>query len=448
MFFRAWLCFATAWLWPGWSGWWRPKRDVAGDKRLRRRVVPGDNKVAAMAGETTPPLRNPEIVALARSLMERRQEIADGMAERIRREVGFYRSGAVSLDDLRSSCDRNLEMILWPLVNPSPVDLRPPQETGRRRARQRAPLPEVMAAYRVGFRFVWETLVAEAHERGRTSSEALVAAASALWVGNDEYTDAMATAYREVLTADLRHDERERTAMVEALLDGTVSGASSTWEMAELLRLPASPEYVVVAAEVSDLAREALPGIEGRLIRKDIASAWQLRPEIQVGIACLKNPVKLDALVATLCQVNAGRVGVSPPYPALEHTSGALRLARLSLAASRPGAVTVFDSAPLSVTAASASEVMPRVVTAIFGPLLELRPDDRDILLETLEAWRDNNGSAAAAGEKLFCHPNTVRHRLRRVETLTGSSLSDPRAISELCLALEAVRLRPELLPS
>jgi hypothetical protein len=399
-----------------------------------------------MAVETALPLRDPEMVVLARSLLERRQDIADGMAERIHREVDFYRSGGVSLDDLRASCDRNLEMVLWPLVNPAPVDLRPPQETGRRRARQRAPLPEVMAAYRVGFRFVWETLVLEAHERGRTSSAALVAAASALWVSNDEYTDAMATAYRETLTADLRHDERERTAMVEALLDGTVSGSSSTWEIADMLKLPASPDYAVVAAEVSDLAREALPGVEGRLTRKDIASAWQLRPEIHVGIACLKNPAKLGALIATLRQVNVGRVGVSPPYPALEHTANALRLARLALAASRPGMVTAFDSAPLSVTAASATEVMPRVVTAIFGPLLELRPDDREILLETLEAWRDNNGSATTAGSKLFCHPNTVRHRLRRIETLTGRSLSDPHAITELCLALEAVRLRPELL--
>jgi hypothetical protein len=399
-----------------------------------------------MAVEAPQPLRSPEIVVLARALLERRQEIADGMAARIQKEVDFYRRGVVSLDDLRASCDRNLEMVLWPLVNPAPVDLRPPQETGRRRARQRAPLPEVMAAYRVGFRFVWETLVVEATGRGRTSSEALVAAASALWVSNDEYTDAMATAYRETLTADLRHDERERTAMVEALLDGTVSGSPSTWEIAEMLKLPASPEYVVVAAEVSDLAREALPGVEGRLIRKDIASAWQLRPEIQIGIVCLKNTAKLDALVVSLREVNAGRVGVSPPYPSLEQTATALRLARLALAASRPGLVTRFDAAPLSVTAASASEVMPRVVTAVFGPLLELRPDDRDILLETLEAWRDNNGSATTAGAKLFCHPNTVRHRLRRIETLTERSLSDPHATAELCLALEAVRLRPELL--
>jgi hypothetical protein len=305
-----------------------------------------------------------------------------------------------------------------------------------------------MAAYRVGFRFVWETLVVEAHQRGATSSEALVAAASALWVGNDEYTDAMATAYREAMAADLRHDERERTAMVEALLDGTVSGSASTWEIAELLRLPPSPGYVVVAAEVSDLAHEALPGIESRLSRKEIASAWQLRPDLQVGMACLKTPAKLDALVAAVRQINTGRVGISPSYSDLEHTANALRLARLALAASRPGLITRFDAAPLAVTVASASEVMPRVVAATFGPLLNLRPDDRDTLLETLEAWRDNNGSATLAGSKLFCHPNTVRHRLRRIETLSGHSLTDPRAIAELGLALEAVRVRPELLTS
>ena len=162
----------------------------------------------------------------------------------------------------------------------------------------------------------------------------------------------------------------------------------------------------------------------------------------------MKSRAKLDGLVATLRQLNPGRVGVSPPYPVLEHTANALRLARLALTASRPGTVTVFDAAPLAITAASALEVMPRLIAGIFGPMLGLRPDDRDTLLETLEAWRDNDGSATAAGAKLFCHPNTVRHRLRRVETLTGRSLSDPRAISELCLALEAVRLRPELLTS
>jgi DNA-binding PucR family transcriptional regulator len=41
------------------------------------------------------------------------------------------------------------------------------------------------------------------------------------------------------------------------------------------------------------------------------------------------------------------------------------------------------------------------------------------------------------AAEVLFCHPNTVRHRLRRIEKLTGRSLTRPRDVAELCLVSE-----------
>jgi DNA-binding PucR family transcriptional regulator len=114
----------------------------------------------------------------------------------------------------------------------------------------------------------------------------------------------------------------------------------------------------------------------------------------------------------------------------------------------REAAVTRFDARPLAVTAISASEILPRISRTVFGPLLDLPPDDQAILLETLEAWRDNDGSAATAAAALYCHPNTVRHRLRRIEQLTGRSLNSPRAAAELCLALEGVRLLPDPPPS
>jgi DNA-binding PucR family transcriptional regulator len=43
----------------------------------------------------------------------------------------------------------------------------------------------------------------------------------------------------------------------------------------------------------------------------------------------------------------------------------------------------------------------------------------------------------------LFCHPNTVRYRLRRVEELTGRSVDAPRAAAELAVALQALRVFP-----
>ena len=43
--------------------------------------------------------------------------------------------------------------------------------------------------------------------------------------------------------------------------------------------------------------------------------------------------------------------------------------------------------------------------------------------------------------EQLYCHRNTVRNRLQRVEELSGQSLSDPRGIAGLSIAAEGARL-------
>jgi DNA-binding PucR family transcriptional regulator len=72
-----------------------------------------------------------------------------------------------------------------------------------------------------------------------------------------------------------------------------------------------------------------------------------------------------------------------------------------------------------------------------FGDL----PDEvRATLFETFRVWLDNDASVDASAEVLLCHPNTVRKRLRRIEERTGRSLSRPRDVIELSLALEVRR--------
>ena len=85
------------------------------------------------------------------------------------------------------------------------------------------------------------------------------------------------------------------------------------------------------------------------------------------------------------------------------------------------------------------------VVHRVLGRLLALDAEDRTSLLATVEAWLSAGGSATAAGQALFCHPNTVRYRLRRVEELTGRSVDVPRAAAELTVALQALRVFPAL---
>jgi len=96
-------------------------------------------------------------------------------------------------------------------------------------------------------------------------------------------------------------------------------------------------------------------------------------------------------------------------YTRLERTSEALHLARIALASSPAGdpKVNVFDDAPLPVLVASSPATSDRIAKTILGPLLEINPDERDMLLNTLAAFFAFQGSAIEAGKHLYCHPNT-----------------------------------------
>jgi DNA-binding PucR family transcriptional regulator len=100
--------------------------------------------------------------------------------------------------------------------------------------------------------------------------------------------------------------------------------------------------------------------------------------------------------------------------------------------------VEQFRDSPLSALLASAPDAAIEAARAVLSGLLELRSEDRDLLITTLTTWLEVSGSANAAAEVLFCHPNTVRYRLRRIEGTTGRSLSEPTQLAELVTAVRA----------
>jgi len=387
-----------------------------------------------------------QLAELGRGLGKRIGALATAMAGQITAEVGFYRDQpAVSPAELRDSCRAHLEYVLGSLGGPLPRDTSPARQNGRRRADADVPLPALMDAYRVGTRFIWECFVAEAQSSGSPDSTTLVRASSQVWMLQTDFIEAMSAGYRDAMTARVLSREHERSALVGALLEGRITETRTLWETAEMLRISRRGPYVVVAAEVPDVGRQAIQDAENRLRAEDISSAWRLLPDLQVGIVVLRTPRQLGQLAALLTRRATHRVGISPQYPALEQTGQALRFARIAMAAAAPGyaQITVFDQAPLAVTASSTPEVMGHVLDSVLGPLAGLPAAERSVLLDTLEAWRDSGGSASQAAARLFVHPNTVRHRLRRISAATGRSLSAPRDVAELCLALEAARQHP-----
>jgi hypothetical protein len=383
----------------------------------------------------------PGLALLGVELRERAGDLADGMAARIRAAVPVYGVGTVISDEeLRRTCRENVGFVFGPMGRAPAVASPESRENGRRRAQAGVPLAAVMAAYRVAARYLWECL-ADAAARSAVPAGVTLRAASEMWLALDTFTQEMADGYREEITFQVLSQEEERSAVVQALLEGRLDEAN-LWEAADILRIPLRGSYVVIAAQVPGPGRHALPQAEAALRRIGVISAWRLLHDAEVGIAWLPGPrPHLDRLADSLRSLSSGLVGVSPLYDDLRRTARNLRLARIALRGAFTGQqVTVFDRDLLAVAAGSDPEVMRHVAGSILAGLDEIPPGQRPVLLATLGAWLDNGGSASRAAGVLFCHPNTVRHRMRRLEQLTGRSLSDPRGIAELSLAFEIDR--------
>ncbi|MGV9302186.1 PucR family transcriptional regulator [Nonomuraea sp. NPDC003727] len=290
------------------------------------------------------------------------------------------------------------------------------RETARLRAAQGFPLGALLHAYRIGFRVLWESLVERATAHPGYPVDTLATSMTAIWTLVDAYSVAVTESYRETMVELTRHDERQRLVLLDVLIEGRVNDWTALDGSAQALGLPAKGPYVCVVADPGT----AMPG----------GCAWRLRADDQVGVMPARSVAGMR-----------GRVGVSPPYERLTETAAALRLATLARASLPEGVtgVATVDARPVGALLAASPDLAERLVGAILGPLLGRRDTTR--LLEALEAWLWTGDSTADLARRLYCHRNTVRNRLDRVEQLTGRSLERPEDVTALYTGVLALRL-------
>lgn len=381
-----------------------------------------------------------QIAAIQAELVSRCADLGALVADTVWREVAFYHeSGRFTRGEVQQDCTENVRFLFAGLASAAVFDTTAAASSGCEGARAGVPLPTLMAAYRIGCRLIWEEIVALAAQRPDITPEALIRATARIWMAQDVLTDATVSAYRDEATRLMLTQEAERAALVEALIEGRIVEQSTLWEIATLLRIPARGPYVVVAAQCAAVGRSALPGIESKLSSADIASAWRLLPDLQIGLVHVDTDRKFEILTQTLSRVAAAPIGVSSHFGDLTEVSDAVTYARIAMSAERPDGsmLTVFESDPLAIAAVSAPRVMKRISSAVFAGFADLDAHERETLVATFCAWMACGGSVNTTAETLFCHPNTVRHRLKRIEDRTGLSLHRPRELAELCLAFE-----------
>jgi hypothetical protein len=369
--------------------------------------------------------------------------LTERIVARIRAEIPFYAGqDIVTRDDLHTSVRANIDYVLTSLTGTATPNLTAPHATGRARAAQGAPLAEMLTAYRVGVAELWSAMAATARDLPGVPASDVIDLAGAVFAVQNTYSDAALAAYRDEAGEILRTQERERAALVEVILTGAAA-KGTLWQVASALRLPLDGAFLVVAAE-TEPGHDPIPRAESALSVLDVRSVWRLDAELSLGVLSLPDRTRNGAVLSVLARHATRRIGASPVFAELHQASWALELARLALG-SRPGdtGVTQFRDSPIDLLVAAAPHAALEAARAVLGSLLALADDELELLLGTFEAWVRANGSASAAGAELFCHPNTVRYRLRRIESGSSRTLNNPGDVAELVTAVRAWRELP-----
>ncbi|MCP3819141.1 helix-turn-helix domain-containing protein [Streptomyces sp. A3M-1-3] len=313
------------------------------------------------------------------------------------------------------------------------------EELGRRRAEQGLPLDLLLYAYRHAGRLTWDALLEIVSEKDPDALPVLAHTAAQMWAGVDQQASTVAEAYRTTEQEMRRRSDERVQALLDALLEGQSAPALAA-RAAAGLDLPEQGRYAVVVLRVE--RRDGREPFHRIGEAEGMRFFWRMRTDCEVAVVAL-GEADLAALAAELGRRCPGPGGISPVVDRLADLGLARRLAATALRTCGPDAreVVRLDERLPTALVVSQPELSARLVADVFGPLLELDPADRVVLLETLDAWLEAEGSAGRAATRLYCHRNTVFNRLRRLEQLTSRSLSRPRDLTEMTLALDAFRL-------
>lgn len=301
----------------------------------------------------------------------------------------------------------------------------PLAEIGRRRARQGLPLQDVLLAFQIGARTVWETLLDEVPDDAVERAETVEALMSALLDLTQAATTSVSAAYVEESEALLADEELDLQVIVE-VLSGTRASDPNLAERAERRSI----DLGAISWCVAKCVPEEESGQWVRDLRRALPSAAVGRfQEAVVAFAPGDLPPKIPDL---------SELGVAA---ADDTTEGSRRARAAAKVAAYFGqdVVRYNEVVPLAAVLDAPDEDRAAFVEAHLGALL--RDSRGEDLVASLDAYY-RHGSIATAARALFVHRHTLEYRLKRIEDLVQADLTDPmtRLLMQLALVLRPDR--------
>ncbi|NNG97994.1 PucR family transcriptional regulator [Gordonia araii] len=330
--------------------------------------------------------------------------------------------------DLLDAVTRDNILALFAAIDGETLDLEPARRVGSLKAELGIPLAGVMHAYRIAGIKLWHEIGDVA--AGSVEEGGLFELGMQVWSILDQFSTAAAEAHREVTDSRGRWVEQTRIAAVLDLLDDA-SDPQQRDHAAAVLGWTDDSRLVVVATDSPISALSTSDGPAG-------AIQWVDRGGLRMGVSVVSGGTTRRRWTPDL----DARIGVSEEFDLLQDAPTGGRQAALALrcAGTARAGVVHYGEMPVETLVVSQPAVSLEVAAQILGGLADLPEDDRNVLLDTVEAWIELDGSSSKAAGRLHCHRNTVLYRLRRVEKLTGRSVAKPADVVALGVAVLARR--------
>ncbi|MEV6064293.1 PucR family transcriptional regulator [Nocardia asteroides] len=419
----------------------------------------GSHLIGAPVSDTVQAERA-RIVACA---YEHADDIADDVMATIRVQLpGYGTADSGFLADVHDQLARLSRTGLGALLERKRVtaaDVTYARQAAARRARSGLPLVDYIAAFRLGQRAIWKSLLAHAgdSEAGR---EAVLSLAGPL----ARYTDLISTqatdAYLEFQQYVAAESGRDGQALMDALLDGTLpaSGPHLSVATAHGIGAERTTPLVVVTAVVLDCSARA--DSDGIAETRHLVSAAAARVGVNglrtlsvvrgaeiVAVPALGTDGSAEQLCERLRTLRADlaaegialAVGVSTAVTEVAQIPRAYRQAQAALALlpEDGGVLALPQLTPFRYLLLRADDTTRQLVDPRIGAALA---DDRargGSLAETIRAFAAADMNLREAADTLRIHLNTAKYRLGRIQELTGRNVRSVNDLVELLVAIE-----------
>ncbi|MBS1861437.1 MAG: helix-turn-helix domain-containing protein [Actinobacteria bacterium] len=396
----------------------------------------------------------PLATKLAEALENRSSEIVGRLVATYRQNPGYQALDADTYEaDLLPVATANERLLCRRLrgLPHNPADVRIVSESAVRRFAQGVPESEVMRAYRLWSMAIWTELTEIAQRLDAVDTEELVALAAVVLEHNEFAGGLAADAYEAEQHGIWIDSTRLPQETAAAIFAGTAT--EDTLRRVAADHLPGKDPIALllvaarggggIVAEKNHAVRAVVADWRrtcgaGSMVLADgpavlafgrVAEAIDWTPEVA-------EPELLSVAMA----ISADHPDLASAVATYGELTEVLRLADMLPPRMRP--FTWQDTLFGSIVNSAPPAVKTRLAVAA-DDLFEYEQRNSTPLLHTFGAYLESELSVSTTAEALFCHPNTVRYRLSRIQLLTGL---DPRrdrdrSILSLALALRDIGL-------